>query len=121
MSAIPFSKVGERSIYIIVSNYNTTAGFTATLVAPWGEFYVALDVRSAVGSPGALLLIAAPAVNPLVSTAGYMVDAPEAVPVAPGSQGARIYVKSLTVSVGVQCYSCNSSNYYTIDLYLVRE
>jgi hypothetical protein len=121
MSAVPFAKVGERSIYIIVSNYNTTAGFTATLAAPWGGFYVELDVRSSTGSPGALLLIAAPAANPLVTTAGYMVDVPQVVPVAPGSQGARIRVESLTVSVGVQCYSCNSSNYYTIDLYLARE
>jgi hypothetical protein len=114
----------ERSVYVIAQNYKTTVGFYVNVMAPWSEYYVVLMVASATGNPGPGLLLVFPLEYLNLSPTVYFVDDPVIMPFGPGGNsewGARLYVKSLMISVQIICNTCNTSNYYTIDLYLSKE
>jgi hypothetical protein len=122
--AVPFTKVDkQRGIFVIAQGYNTTLNFTASIMAPWPEYDVVLAVQSTTGNPGPGLLFVAPTeylrLSPAVLTGGLTI-----IPFGPGGTsqwGVRYRIRSLVVTVMVICNTCNSSNYYTMDVYLSEE
>jgi len=101
----------------LLTGYNIQSDYVIITPAAWGvdNPVLVLTVTSVTGSPGPMLVIIG---SRDVSNASTPVTTVRAYVVGGGIFGFRAPLDSPEPSISILCPTCDTSNYYTIDLYI---